>query len=208
LTRVDRHCGRGPHIGDPHSPVSIDHATHWHLSACARSLWAGVGLPPPLSSAAPSPFPPTSVSRWAPPLHPVPSSHLKGASHYRCPPFSLVPIFPLPKARATLPLCPLVLLSELGHRKAAAAPDESWSVATAAPIGELCLQKNFLLFPGHVTFPPPSQRASGPLGLIDDYQRCPLLAVLKPNRLIRKHMDANCSIFHLSIFLGLSNPQG
>jgi hypothetical protein len=182
------HTGTSPPVPEACGPVLAFH------HRCRR--------PPP------SPFPPTSVSRWAPPLHPVPSSHLKGASHYRCPPFSLVPIFPLPKARATLPLCPLVLLSELGHRKAAAAPDESWSIATAAPIGELCLQKNFLPFPGHVTFPPPSQRASGPLGLIDDYQRCPLLAVLKPNRLIRKHMDANCSIFHLRIFLGLSNPQG
>jgi hypothetical protein len=35
-----------------------------------------------------------------------------------------------------------------------------------------------------------------------------LLAVLKPNRIIRKHMDANCSNFHLRIFLELSNAQG
>jgi hypothetical protein len=35
-----------------------------------------------------------------------------------------------------------------------------------------------------------------------------LLAVLKPNRIIRKHTDANCSSFHLRVFLGLSNPQG
>jgi hypothetical protein len=35
-----------------------------------------------------------------------------------------------------------------------------------------------------------------------------LLAVLKPNRLIRNCMDANCSSFDLSVFLGLSNPQG
>jgi hypothetical protein len=32
-----------------------------------------------------------------------------------------------------------------------------------------------------------------------------LLAVLKPKRIIRKHMDANCSSFHLRVFLGLSN---
>jgi hypothetical protein len=35
-----------------------------------------------------------------------------------------------------------------------------------------------------------------------------VLAVLKPNRLIRKHTYANCSNFHLRVFLGLSNPQG
>jgi hypothetical protein len=35
-----------------------------------------------------------------------------------------------------------------------------------------------------------------------------LLAVLKPNRIIRKYMDANCSSSHLRVFLGLSNPQG
>jgi hypothetical protein len=35
-----------------------------------------------------------------------------------------------------------------------------------------------------------------------------LLVVLKPNRIIRKHTDANYSIFHLRVFLGLSNPQG
>jgi hypothetical protein len=35
-----------------------------------------------------------------------------------------------------------------------------------------------------------------------------LLAKLKPNRIIRKHTDANCSSFHLRVFLGLSNPQG
>jgi hypothetical protein len=35
-----------------------------------------------------------------------------------------------------------------------------------------------------------------------------LLAVLKLNRIIRKRMDANCTIFHLRVFLGLSNPQG
>jgi hypothetical protein len=35
-----------------------------------------------------------------------------------------------------------------------------------------------------------------------------LLAVLKPNRIIRKHTDANCSSFHLRVFLGLSNPLG
>ncbi len=35
-----------------------------------------------------------------------------------------------------------------------------------------------------------------------------LLAVLKPNRIIHKCTDANCSSFHLRVFLGLSNPQG
>jgi hypothetical protein len=34
------------------------------------------------------------------------------------------------------------------------------------------------------------------------------LAVLKPNRTICKHTDANCSSFHLRVFLGLSNPLG
>jgi hypothetical protein len=39
---------------------------------------------------------------------------------------------------------------------------------------------------------------------------CPsrVLAVLKPNRIMCKHTDANCSSFHLRVFLGLSNPQG
>jgi hypothetical protein len=35
-----------------------------------------------------------------------------------------------------------------------------------------------------------------------------VLAVLKPNRIIRKRTEANCSSFHLRVFLGLSNPQG
>jgi hypothetical protein len=35
-----------------------------------------------------------------------------------------------------------------------------------------------------------------------------MLVVLKPRRIIRKHMDANCIRFHLKVFLGLSNPQG
>jgi hypothetical protein len=35
-----------------------------------------------------------------------------------------------------------------------------------------------------------------------------LLAVLKPNKIICKRAGANCSNFHLKIFLGLSNPQG
>jgi hypothetical protein len=34
------------------------------------------------------------------------------------------------------------------------------------------------------------------------------LAVLKPNRIICKCTDANCSNFNLRVFLGLSNPQG
>jgi hypothetical protein len=35
-----------------------------------------------------------------------------------------------------------------------------------------------------------------------------MLVVLKPNRIIRKRTDVNCSSFHLNVFLGLSNPQG
>jgi hypothetical protein len=35
-----------------------------------------------------------------------------------------------------------------------------------------------------------------------------VLAILKPNRIIRKHMDVNYSSFHLRVFLGLSNLQG
>jgi hypothetical protein len=35
-----------------------------------------------------------------------------------------------------------------------------------------------------------------------------LLVVLKPDRIIRKHTDVNCSSFHLRVFQGLSNPQG
>jgi hypothetical protein len=35
----------------------------------------------------------------------------------------------------------------------------------------------------------------------------PLLAVLKPNRIIRRHMDVNYSSFHLRVVLGLSNPR-
>jgi hypothetical protein len=34
-----------------------------------------------------------------------------------------------------------------------------------------------------------------------------LLVVLKPNRIICKCTDANCSSFHLRVFLGLSNPR-
>jgi hypothetical protein len=34
-----------------------------------------------------------------------------------------------------------------------------------------------------------------------------LLAILKPNRIIRKRTDANCSSFHLRVFLGLWNPR-
>jgi hypothetical protein len=33
-----------------------------------------------------------------------------------------------------------------------------------------------------------------------------LLAVIKPNKIIRKRTDANCNNFHLRVFLGLSNP--
>jgi hypothetical protein len=39
-------------------------------------------------------------------------------------------------------------------------------------------------------------------------KRSSLLAVLKPNRIIHKRTDANCSSFHLRLFLGLSNPEG
>ena len=42
----------------------------------------------------------------------------------------------------------------------------------------------------------------------DCCERLSLLAVLKPNRIIRRRTDANCSSFHLRVFLGLSNPQG
>jgi hypothetical protein len=34
------------------------------------------------------------------------------------------------------------------------------------------------------------------------------LTVLKPNRIIHKRTDINCSSFHLIVFLGLSNPEG
>jgi hypothetical protein len=39
-------------------------------------------------------------------------------------------------------------------------------------------------------------------------RRSTLLAVLKPHRIVYKCTDANCSSFHLRVFLGLSNPQG
>jgi hypothetical protein len=35
-----------------------------------------------------------------------------------------------------------------------------------------------------------------------------LLAVLKPNRIICKRTNANCSTFYLGVFLGLLNPHG
>jgi hypothetical protein len=34
-----------------------------------------------------------------------------------------------------------------------------------------------------------------------------MLAVLNPNRIICMHTDANCSSFHVRVFLGLSNPS-
>jgi hypothetical protein len=34
-----------------------------------------------------------------------------------------------------------------------------------------------------------------------------MLVVPKPNRIIRKRTDANCSSFHLRVFLRLSNPR-
>jgi hypothetical protein len=40
------------------------------------------------------------------------------------------------------------------------------------------------------------------------YQSAYVLTVLKPNRIICKHTDVNCSSFHLTVFLGLSNSQG
>jgi hypothetical protein len=35
-----------------------------------------------------------------------------------------------------------------------------------------------------------------------------MLVVLKANRIIRKRTNANCSSFHLRVFLELSNQQG
>jgi hypothetical protein len=35
-----------------------------------------------------------------------------------------------------------------------------------------------------------------------------MLAVLKSNKIIHKRTYANCSSFHLRVFLGLLNPQG
>jgi hypothetical protein len=32
--------------------------------------------------------------------------------------------------------------------------------------------------------------------------------ILKPNKIIHKHRDANCSSFYLRIFIGLSNLHG
>jgi hypothetical protein len=49
----------------------------------------------------------------------------------------------------------------------------------------------------HITFLTPSA----------DRSRRVLLVVLKPNRIIHKHTDANCSSFHLWVFLRLSNPR-
>jgi hypothetical protein len=34
------------------------------------------------------------------------------------------------------------------------------------------------------------------------------LVVLKPSRIIRRGTNANCSSFHLRVFLGLLNQQG
>jgi hypothetical protein len=46
-------------------------------------------------------------------------------------------------------------------------------------------------------------------GLDADFKKvCWVLAVLNPNRIICKRMDANCSRFHLRVFHGLSNQQG
>jgi hypothetical protein len=33
-----------------------------------------------------------------------------------------------------------------------------------------------------------------------------VLVVLKPNKIIHKRTDANCTSFHLRVFLGLLNP--
>jgi hypothetical protein len=44
----------------------------------------------------------------------------------------------------------------------------------------------------------------GEVGLVPGGGR--VLAVLKPNRIICKRIDANCNSFHLKVFLGLSNP--
>jgi hypothetical protein len=48
---------------------------------------------------------------------------------------------------------------------------------------------------------------SGPW-LFRGFKVVALLAVLKPNIIIHKRRDVNCSSFHLRVFLGLSNPQG
>jgi hypothetical protein len=44
--------------------------------------------------------------------------------------------------------------------------------------------------------------------LFDNLVKYTLLVVLEPNRIIHKRTDANCSNFHLRVFLGLSSPQG
>jgi hypothetical protein len=50
--------------------------------------------------------------------------------------------------------------------------------------------------------------SSGADFMVHEPQARLLLTVLMPNRLIRKRTYANCSSFHLRVFLGLSNPQG
>jgi hypothetical protein len=58
-----------------------------------------------------------------------------------------------------------------------------------------------------VIFSPVSRNRLSAQDLARQHQINPVLAVLKPNRIIRKRTDANCSSFH-RVFLGLSNPQG
>jgi hypothetical protein len=53
----------------------------------------------------------------------------------------------------------------------------------------------------------PDGRQNGRRVRFHDKRRHALLAVLKPNRIIRKRTDANCSSFHLKVFIGLSNPR-
>jgi hypothetical protein len=53
----------------------------------------------------------------------------------------------------------------------------------------------------------PDGRQNGRRVRFHDKRRRALLAVLKPNRIIRKRTDANCSSFHLKVFIGLSNPR-
>jgi hypothetical protein len=59
-----------------------------------------------------------------------------------------------------------------------------------------------MLFSYRYTSPSPSVEGVG------NVFRIVVLAVFKPNKIIRKHTDGNCSSFHLRVFLELSNPQG
>jgi hypothetical protein len=59
-----------------------------------------------------------------------------------------------------------------------------------------------MLFSYQYTSPSPSVEGVG------NVFRIVVLAVFKPNKIIRKHTGGNCSSFHLTVFLELSNPQG